>query len=238
MTRPMGLSALVFGFIGLGLGLAALAEKDDERSWTTEFGVAGGELGPTGRNPYFVLEPGYMLNFEGKEKGEPVELVIRVLDETRTVSGVVTRVVEERESKSGKPVEVSRNFFAISKRTNDVFYFGEEVDIYEGGRVVSHEGAWLAGESGAKYGLAMPGTPLLGARYYQEVAPGKAMDRAEVISVSASLEFASGKYERCLKTEETTPLEPGDREAKYYAPGIGLIKDGPFRLVKHGRASR
>ena len=154
--------------------------------------------------------------------------------ETRTVDGVETRVVEERETQEGRPVEVSRNFFAISKRTNSVYYFGEEVDIYKDGRVVAHEGAWLSGKSGAKFGLAMPGQPLIGARYYQELAPKVAMDRAEVASLTGSMETPAGKFANVLQTEETTPLEPGDEERKYYAAGVGLIKDGPMKLVRHG----
>jgi hypothetical protein len=30
----------------------------------------------------------------------------------------------------------------------------------------------MSGEKGARFGLITPGTPLLGARYYQEIAPG------------------------------------------------------------------
>jgi len=37
-----------------------------------------------------------------------------------------------------------------------------------------------------------------------------------------------------LKIAETTPLEPGVREYKYYARGIGLIQDGSLKLVKYG----
>lgn len=32
-----------------------------------------------------------------------------------------------------------------------------------------------------------------------------------------------GDYEECLKTKEWTPLEPGQIEHKYYAPGVGLV---------------
>jgi hypothetical protein len=215
-------------------------EKDKEKGkckdaeWTSTFHVEKGELSPTGRNPYFILEPGYKLVFAGKEDGEEVGLTITVLDQTRTVDGVETRVVEEHETSGGKTIEVSRNFFAISKRTNDVYYFGEDVDIYKEGKVVGHEGAWLSGEGGAKFGLAIPGSPLLGARYYQEHAPGKAMDRAEVVSVSETMQTPAGKFTAVLKTVETTPLEPGEKEAKFYAPGVGLIKDGPCKLVSHG----
>jgi hypothetical protein len=208
-------------------------ERARALEFTTAFVVDKSELASTGRNPFFILEPGYQLVFGGKEDGDEVALTITVLDETRSVDGVETRVVEERESKSGKLVEVSRNFFAISRRTNDVYYFGEEVDVYKGGKVVSHEGAWLSGVSGAKFGLAIPGSPLLGARYYQELAPDVAMDRAEVVSLDETMETPAGKFRQVLKIVETTPLEPGARESKYYAAGVGLIKDGPCKLVRY-----
>jgi hypothetical protein len=211
---------------------AAVSEQQSD--WTTTFAVDEADLSPTGRNPYFILEPGHQLDLEGREDGEPVTLTITVLDQTKRVGNVTCRVVEERETKGGQVIEVSRNFFAICKRTNNVYYFGEEVDIYKGSQVVGHEGAWLAGEGGARFGLAMPGCPLLGARYYQEIAPKRAMDRAEIISLSGTMETPAGKFTSVLKIEETTPLEPGEKEAKYYAAGIGLLKDGPMKLVRHG----
>ena len=204
----------------------------DENSWTTEFAVEKGELASTGRNPYFSLEPGDQSTFEDDDE----RLVITVLNETKTVDGVETRVIEERETKGGKLVEVSRNFFAISKRTNSVFYFGEEVDIYKNGKVVAHEGAWMSGEKGAKFGLMMPGQVLLGGKFYQEIAPKVAMDRAEIVSQTESVKTPAGEFKNCLKIKETTPLEPGHDEFKRYASGIGLIQDGSLKLVKHGKA--
>jgi hypothetical protein len=207
--------------------------KDEEGStFTREFSVEPGELVSTGRNPYFILEPGHVMVLEGGKE----QLTITVLNETKQVDGVETRVVEERETKNGKLVEVSRNFFAISKRTNCVFYFGEEVDIYKDGKLASHEGAWLSGVKGAKFGLMMPGQPLLKGRYYQEVAPGEAMDRVEIVSLSETMKTPAGEFKNCMKIEETTPLEPGNREHKHYAPGVGVIQDGSLKLVKHGKA--
>ena len=80
----------------------------------------------------------------------------------------------------------------------------------------------------------MPGAPHVGDRYYQEVVGDVARDRAEIISITEKLETAAGKFKNCLKTEETTPLEPDDTESKYYASGVGLIKDGPMKLVRWG----
>lgn len=209
--------------------------KAQESTYTDIFEVDPSEWSSTGRNPYFVLEPGWVLVLQGKEGKTVIDLVITVLDETKKVDGVETRIVEERESEDGEIVEISRNYFAISKRTNDVYYFGEDVDIYKNGKVVNHSGAWWSGKNGARYGLMMPGTPLLGAKYYQEIAPEVAMDRAEVLGLREKIETPAGTFEKCLKTLETTPLEKGAKDHKFYAPGVGLIVDGPCRLVKYGK---
>lgn len=212
---------------------ATLAGEQRKKApnWTSDFTVNRSELSATGRNPYFILEPGYELVFEGGR----VRLVVTVLNDLRTVDGVETRVVEERETRNGKLVEVSRNYFAISGRSKDVFYFGEDVDNYRSGKVVNHEGAWLSGLKGARFGLMMPGQALPGLRHYQELAPRVAMDRAEIVSVNEAVSTPAGEFKDCLKIEETTPLEPGLREYKYYASGIGLVQDGALKLVKYGR---
>lgn len=206
-------------------------------SFTDSFDLGKAELSPTGRNRYFVLEPGYQLVLEGTDKGKAMVLTVTVLNETKTVDGVETRVVEEKETANGQVVEISRNYFAISKKTSDVFYFGEDVYDYKNGKVVGHEGSWLSGVNGARFGLIMPGTPLLGAKYHQEIAPKVAMDRAEVVSLTETMETPAGKFQKCLKTEETTALERG-REYKFYAPGVGLIMDGSLRLTKYGRVAQ
>src|SRR4051812_1598781 len=89
--------ALVLG----SLSLLGAQGQGAEREWTKAFPVEPGELSATGRNPFFILEPGYQLAFEGEEDGTPVALTITVLDETRRVDGIETRVVEERETRAG-----------------------------------------------------------------------------------------------------------------------------------------
>jgi hypothetical protein len=210
------------------LASLAGAGPKDEGGWMETFSVEKDDWTSTAKNPWFILEPGYTLALEGG--GE--RLVVTVLGETRIVDGVETRVVEERESEDGELIEVSRNFFAASKKTNDVFYFGEEVDIYEGGKIVSHHGAWIAGKDGARFGLMMPGKPVVGMKHYQEIAPGAAMDRAEVVSLNETVRTPIGTFSDCLKVAETTPLEPGNREFKLYAPGVGLLQDGGLKLVE------
>lgn len=186
-----------------------------------------------GRNLYFILEPGYRLTLQGMEGKDTTTLVITVLKETRKIGNVETRIVEEAETVAGKPVEISRNFFAFCKQTGSVYYFGEEVDMYKAGKVVSHEGSWMA-EGKNKAGVQMPGLVLNGSRYYQEIAPAVAMDRAEVISLTETIKTPAGNFTNVLKTEETSPLEPKSKEYKYYAPGVGLIKDDHLLLTKYG----
>lgn len=150
------------------------------------------------------------------------------------IGKIETRIVEERETENDQLVEISRNFFAFCNETADIFYFGEETDIYKDGEVVEHEGSWRADENGCRAGIIMPGRILLGARYYQEYAPGIALDRAENISATEIKETPAGTFSGCLKTLETSGLNPNEKEYKLYAPGIGLIRDEDLVLVKYG----
>jgi Peptidase propeptide and YPEB domain len=186
-----------------------------------------------GRNEYFILEPGYQLVLKGREDGRETTLTISVLKETKPVNGVETRVVEEREVAGGKLSEVSRNYLAIGADSRSIYYFGEDVDAYNHAGKIVHEGSWTAGRCGAKRGVLMPGRIVIGERYYQEKAPKLAMDRAENVSNNTSVKTPAGTLKHCLKVKETTPLEAG-AEYKFYAPGIGLVRDGNLKLVKYG----
>ena len=59
-----------------------------------------------------------------------------------------------------------------------------------------------------------------------------AMDRAEIISTNEVVQTPAGTFGKCPKTRETTPLEPGAVEFKWYAPGIGLVQDGVLKLIE------
>jgi len=217
----------------LGNGADEEAGSEDV-DFTSSFRAGDCNFTSVGRNPYFVLEPNYQLVLSGEEEGEAAQITITVLNETREVNGTKTRVIEERETTNGELSEISRNFFAICEETNSVFYFGEEVDNYENGNITGHEGVWLAGEGANKAGMIMPGTILLGARYYQEIAPDVALDRAEIIGLGEEIQTPSGVFTDTLTTQETSPLEPDVSEQKYYAAGIGLIQEENLRLEQHG----
>ncbi|HET7039156.1 MAG TPA: hypothetical protein VFH97_04670, partial [Gemmatimonadales bacterium] len=147
-----------------------------------------------------------------------------------TVAGVATRVLEERETEGGELVEVSRNFFAQAP-DGTVCYFGEDVDIYEGGTVVSHEGEWRAGVSGALPGIMMPASPTVGMAFRQELATGVAEDRAVIDAAGEAVTVPAGTFTSTIGFRETTPLEPGAESIKVFARDVGLIVDDAVRLT-------
>lgn len=200
--------------------------------WQRSFPVDKSELRASGVNPYFPLQPGYRLHYANRNE----TVTATVLAETKMVDGVETRPVEVRETRGGRLVEVTRDYYAVDPASGDVYYFGEDVDIYKDGKVTGHEGAWLSGVKGAKFGLMIPGRPRTGQKFYQELAPGVAMDRAELVSVGEKVTTPAGTFENCLHFNETSPLEKGAADHKWYAPGVGLVKETGLELVKIERA--
>lgn len=241
----MNTGFVVAGALSLSLVPSIAAAEDERHPFTREFPVETCEFQTTGKNPYFTLRPGRELRSSNArcvaagDCQEFEEAAITVLDRTRGIEleldderrTVTTRVVEEVATLDGELAEVSRNFFAECKGTQDVYYFGEEVDIYENGVIVSHEGAWLAGQDDAEPGIIMPGGAfLLGSRYFQEHAPGVALDRAEHVGVDLDVRVPAGTFEDCVEVRESTPLDPDETSTKIYCPGTGLVVDDDLEL--------
>ena len=209
------------------LVLAATMAGQPGEDFQTDFKIDKKTLGVNGSNPWFPLTPGYQLSYRHGKNTD----TLTVLKETKLIDGVETRVVEDREMKNGQLVELTRDYYAIDSATNDVYYFGEDVDVYKNGKVVGHEGAWLSGVKGAKFGLMMPGKPKTGQRFYQERAPGVGMDRTEIVSDNERVTTPAGSFEKCIHVVETSPLEKGLHDHKWYAAGVGQVKDGNLELV-------
>jgi len=206
---------------------AHTASVNQTAAWRNTFDVNRANLLPTGTNPYITMQPGRVLKLiHGHDA-----LTVTILSDTQQVDGVTTGVLEERETKDGKLVEVSRNFMATDRTTGDVYYFGEDVDNYKHGKITDHESGWRAGVASATFGLMIPSKPTVGQRFYQEIAPKVAMDRVEVMSVDETVKTPAGIFEHCVHLRESTPLER-DVSHKYYAPGVGIVKDDEFELAE------
>ena len=232
--------------IGLSLGIASalLFPVALSAQFTTDFEIERCKFASDGRqNVYFSLNPGDQLTLEGDDDGEEVKVQITVTNQTKRITFVSpngrimtvdARVVVERESVDGEIVEISRNWFARCRQTNDVFYFGEFVDNYEDGEVVNHDGSWTAGVAGAQPGIIIPARFLLGSRYYQEQAPG-ALDRARHVAMGLEVTAAGETFNDCVEVSESSPLEPGHESTKVYCPGVGLVQDDDIALTDFRR---
>jgi hypothetical protein len=201
-------------------GTEAVAEHGSGRSERDR----GRGFVPWSDHRYFPLVPGTVFHYRSRTD-EGLEITtVTVTHRTKRIDGVTTRVVEDVVERDGEIVERTHDWFAMDRRGN-VWYFGEDSREYEDGKVVSTDGSWMAGRDGARAGIIMKARPRVGDTYHEEVAPGVAEDQARVVSVDERLKTRLGTFRRVLKTENFTPLEPDAVEHKYYAPGVGLVRE-------------
>ena len=81
----------------------------------------------------------------------------------------------------------------------------------------------MAGVDGAKPGIIMKAHPAVADFYRQEFSLANAEDFAETKGLDETVTVPAGTYPHCLKSQETTPLEPDLLEYKYYAPNVGNV---------------
>lgn len=184
-------------------------------------------------NPYFPMTVGRQWILTGEEGDESIKLQITVLNQTRVIRGVTTRVIEEREWVDDELLEVSWNYYAQAS-DGTICYFGEEVDIYEDGGI-SHEGRWCADTPGNEPGIFMPAEPAPGMKFQMEVAPGVAEDQGHIVG-SGTVTVPFGTFTETIRVRETNPLD-GDVGYKIWAAGVGLISDDPVQLVDVNQTS-
>jgi hypothetical protein len=182
-------------------------------------------------NEYFPMKPGTTFLYEGGTEHSEMT----VTNQTKNVMGVECVVVDHREWEGNMLIERTYDWFAQDEQ-GTVWYFGENTNEYENGKVVSTKGSWEAGVDGAKPGIIMQADPKVGQSYYQEYYPGEAMDMAKVLSLDASVRVTYGSFDHVIETREWTPLQPGFSERKYYVRGVGPLgnpADLGLVAVKH-----
>lgn len=186
-----------------------------------------------GSNPYFPLTPGLRYSYVAQTADGVETNEVEVTHETKVILGVTTTVVRDKVYLEGSLIEDTFDWYAQDKEGN-VWYLGEDTREYENGVVVSTEGSWEAGVGGAQAGIIMLANPKVGDQYYQENAPGVVEDQGKVLSLKETVEVPFGTFANCIKTAEWTPIEPGNRSFKYYAPGVGLV----LEIAPHGGRER
>jgi hypothetical protein len=171
-------------------------------------------------NQYLPMTPGTTFVYESNF-GEHNEVF--VTNNTRQILGADCREVRDTVKVNGVPTEDTLDWFCQDTAGN-VWYFGENAKQLADGLIVGVEGSWTGGVDGAKPGIAMKAHPAVGDVYRQEYLPGVAEDMGEVLSLTESVTVPFGSFSNCLKTKDTSPLEPGAVEHKFYCPGVGLVR--------------
>ncbi|HEY2880535.1 hypothetical protein [Nocardioides sp.] len=176
-------------------------------------------------NRWFPLKPGNRYVYRGAEEGKRERDVLVVTYRTRVVDGVVCRVVFDRVWKNGRLNEHTHDFYAQT-RSGTVWYFGERTATLDRhGHVNSREGSWMSGVHGAEAGIFMTPHPHRGPSYHQEDFPGHAEDVYTVVRRDARVTVPMLQTNHAVLTRETTVLEPGVRDHKYYVRDIGTVRE-------------
>jgi hypothetical protein len=188
-------------------------------------------------NTFFPFQPGGLKVYAGRDHGTKIKAIDHYLTATRTFSlngkSVRCHILREEAYEDGELVEKSLNYFAQAD-DGSVYYFGEVVNIFENGVIVSHEGSWLVGGAtlpsdppgtgnAPQPALFMPAHPERGDVFKQEDLFPIVDETDEVVGVDLDVQVPAGKYDDAIAIKESSLLTPGT-EMKWYAPGVGVVK--------------
>ena len=190
-------------------------------------------------NPHFPMQVGNVWIYGGDE-----DIMVEVLNETKFIDDITCFVVRDVVSEDGLLVEDTDDWFAVNRNDGGIWYCGEEVkdfEYFEGDspsvpELISIDGSFKVERDGDRAGIIFPGYPQVGDFFRQEFSLGNAEDIGEVISTN----YHYGENEEldelvpqelaemlcnhdCVIVAESTPIEPGVFELKYYARDIGFF---------------
>ena len=176
-------------------------------------------------NPYYPVTPGKKYVYEGTTTQGLEHIEEQRFATTKTIMGITCIEVEFKAMLNGNLIEKAIDWYA-QDNTGNIWYFGEAVDNYNSnGSFRDHNASWEAGVDGAKPGVTMPANPQTGMPYREEYYFNHAEDEAEITGTGLTVTIPLGTYNNCVKTRNFTALEPDLNENKFYAPGIGLVKE-------------
>ncbi len=211
----IGVLALVGSYVG-----SSWSDKRAATPYEPRIDPADFSLNVT--NKFFRLQAGTKFTYVKSSAGNMERVEIEVTPQTKVVMGVTTRVVRAREWVNDVLKEDTYDWYAQDKAGN-VWYFGEKVDNYVGGKVANHDGTWEAGVAGAKPGIIMLAEPKVGDTYRQEYFKGVAEDMGTVISVNEKVVVPYGTFEGCLKIKDWSAIDKFANEEKFYCRQVGFL---------------
>jgi hypothetical protein len=234
-TRTYGAVAALVAVVALAAGASAQAAsvgKNAPAPKASHFGHNSSRI----TNPWFPLARGSVYVYDGQKDGKQARDVMTVTRKTKTIAGISAAAVADRLFLNGQLAERTTDWYAQDKR-GTVWYLGEKTaELDANGKVTSTEGSFLNGRDAAKGGIFMPAHPQVGQAFQQESFKGQAEDRFRILDMATSIATPAVSSNNSMLTEETTPLEPGVVDHKYYVQGIGTVKEQQVAGAQPGQA--
>lgn len=176
---------------------------------------------------WFPLVPGTQMIFDGIVDLVPHRVVMTVTNLTKTIAGVRTVVVWDRDYSNGQLLESELAFLA-QDRYGNVWTIGEYPEEYQEGEFIGAPSTWMAGQELAEAGILVPSSMEVGARFLQGFAPYvNFLDCAVVSKTGQSTCVPFNCFENLLVVDESSPAEGSGLQRKYYASGVGVVRIEP-----------
>lgn len=208
------------------------------------------EIGTTyDPNPYVNMTVGHTFVLRAGEDFEET-VIVHVTDEIREAAGyngepvlcrivVDAAVIAEPDGMGGiewEAEEVTDDYFAQTTNGN-VYYCGEISRNFKNDHLDNLDGSFFSGIKFAKAGVLMRQNPEAGQVDRQEYAIGEAEDVVKYKNLSAvpkteeggqnpndpAFECIGQEIGDCLKTKDSSALEPETTEFKYYLKDVGFV---------------
>ncbi len=221
---------------GSGSSEAGLAADPNDEGTKVEFDPANFVDPTLSTNPYHPLAPGTQWVYGGStEVGSrtvPHGIIVTITDVIREIDGVPTVAMLGESTDSGEIAQIGMDYMALDKDGN-VWILGGYDEDYEGGEYTNIDTAWLGSGEGQIVGILSPmdvtaHTP----RWFIGQAPEEAGSVGEPVRVGVRECVSYGCFDDVLVVQEGNVGAP-DNEDKYYAPGVGVIKNVPLDASLH-----
>ena len=233
--RTIGVAATLALVVAVALGASVPAAGAAKRLPTPKAKHFGHNSNLV-TNSWFPLARGSVYVYDGQKDGKVARDVMTVTRRVKTITGIRAAVINDRLFLNGQLAERTTDWYAQDKR-GTVWYLGEKTaELNAQGKVTSTEGSFLNGREGAKGGIFMPAHPAVGQSFQQEAFKDQAQDRFRILNLAASVATAAVSSRSAMLTEETTPLEPGVVDHKYYVQGIGTVSEQQVAGAPPGQA--
>ena len=184
-------------------------------------------------NKWFPLTPGTQIITQGTtligNRKVPYQVIKTVTDVIRVIDGVKTVLVYDFELGTGQVTQRSLDYVAQDKSGN-LWIMGGATESWELGRFVNVSEVWMSGVDGGHAGILMPADPASSSAWVITRHPGEVSVASYVTTEKLCVPFSC--FANVLVTREGTTTGPNN-ELKYYALGLGQIRNQPRQDSRH-----